>query len=1486
MPKKLIELKNFQKGTESSPSSSDINMEGNIYAKNIDPISEAGKLKGTKKHRKVEKSGSDTVYVLLWPYHTSTSSAWVDGSGVSLGQSAGSYSEALLQDDITIIIRFEKNGVLTEFEKTYTLVGLGTHSTGFAKSKAFIDSIITDLNDDSSLNGLTFEKWYPPGNPGYTYYTGTHSDNLPYFNNLSGTTYTWRVALDGNSAGDTVADSYLPFHRGIYIVGSELVQYLEVSFKLQGTTYNASSSIITNTTEYLSLDNSNAPEAVNYYPVENDIEFLSVPAHEMELYNDEGKHHIAFYSKVENDTEGLDTAVDTFRMKILEDIEGSRALKTHYLDNNNNKVYYNLPSMPDSVTLAKKNADIYIGTGNKTTDKAKWFGKIKHSQFGKTLNSHRLLDAELNPIDDGQAIFNLSHVAYGSTSSSDIKDINFNQVWGIANGSSYLYAMDLADDSTTNNQKGIQQRSGALDFTPNSLSNAWMAHNALKALNNADWVIDNVTIKAGHTHNNTEPGSKTSYFWTNDALKNKLYILAADLNNDTDTVTVTVLATISPSFESGKSAPSSAVITDVREVMNDAGNLSRIYVLYGKPDKSGFSYGEEFVWSFAWNTINWSGGGQHTVTLYPKTPSAIKVHKTYGWDPSDDDWEYTGQGGYCYTNPDNFKNQMGSIKDSWIEGVVGSSLFLDELTNRIGIKRTDELGQTSDDWNYITGQAWDDANAGSLDLGDGGGWDGDEEYSNTPHPKGLVDIGDQRVGLISHIKGERVTDNGYLNGTHVTHWGKRKYAIYPGGGESVSVDGVYFTQITPNHKGVNHARRSDGSGDNNLINWIQTVDGKQYRFASYAQGDATDANNLRTGRLMSRTTATGHASYSDVQRNPDINDIVSISPIVRDFNDNYGRLFMSIKGSSTNATFLQAWKVYATTNSNQSSNGAFRNSMNSQGPVGNYWAPHPMEKLGSSAMAAMPQLSASPVSTIHFFLSPTLGEYIAANNSWSIPTGWATPLTNEDITGYPDPNYVNYLTHSKLDFGIAPSDGDLSGGSDGNFLTSSTYYYKISLLYDGYQESPLSSFSFNYSPSANANTISLRISLKEPNPRVTDINIYRKNNVEDYYRKVDQISLANGWSQDATGSMVLVTVDDGRLTATYEAFTGMPETLNKTSVSYKTSVAAGGYLLVGGCYHPEVTNGENFIFRSQPDNFSVFNWTQDFIILPNEPTTLAYWSGRLFAFDKTTMYRINLENMFIEDDHKGVGCFGEKSFVVTDFGLFFCDANNIYMHNGSNVVPIGDSILKSAAYDDKTTGSYTKSTIKSWHNINHASSPLVAYDAFNGNVMFMWSDADGSSGSWNYNIPRKRWDLTTTPNPVAYLQGPNSERFLSDGTHFYELNDMLYRDNFEYHSPSLDFGQATVDKKIKKVKLVFSEPIPASGSSTEYSYTIEMYSDGALLKTFTHPANDNASGVKNEEHVREYILPTNKTKKFKIIVKDCNTEIDSIGITYLYSSYK
>ena len=63
MSKQIKELKQFLQGTGSSPDSTDIPEEANVYSKNLEPLDEIGKLKGAKEDRKFRGNTPITVTI-------------------------------------------------------------------------------------------------------------------------------------------------------------------------------------------------------------------------------------------------------------------------------------------------------------------------------------------------------------------------------------------------------------------------------------------------------------------------------------------------------------------------------------------------------------------------------------------------------------------------------------------------------------------------------------------------------------------------------------------------------------------------------------------------------------------------------------------------------------------------------------------------------------------------------------------------------------------------------------------------------------------------------------------------------------------------------------------------------------------------------------------------------------------------------------------------------------------------------------------------------------------------------------------------------------------------------------------------------------------------------------------------------------------------------------------------------------------------------
>ena len=316
---------------------------------------------------------------------------------------------------------------------------------------------------------------------------------------------------------------------------------------------------------------------------------------------------------------------------------------------------------------------------------------------------------------------------------------------------------------------------------------------------------------------------------------------------------------------------------------------------------------------------------------------------------------------------------------------------------------------------------------------------------------------------------------------------------------------------------------------------------------------------------------------------------------------------------------------------------------------------------------------------------------------------------------------------------------------------------------------------------------------------------------------------------------------------------------------------AGGYLIVGDAFHPEIDNSTTWLFRSQPGQFSRFDWTTDTMALPSRPTALSYFLGRLYAFDLNNTYIVNVNGLVVEDTKEGTGCISSESVLVTDIGMFFCDYSNMYMHNGTSATPIGIPILRSSQLDDEGTANYA------WQNINHAIDPKVSFNPKSNTVRFHFKDTDGFTGAWCYTVHTKRWDLEEYNTPSAALSGAKSESFMSDGTHLIKLNDIFdKRKKFTWYSRSMDMGAASIDKVFRNIKIKCKDNTKVPLSVVKIYVNDTVISDDAITQD-----NDEAGlsifNIKGSAR---------KGKTIQIKITDCETEIDAIGIVYMVKAIK
>ena len=357
-----------------------------------------------------------------------------------------------------------------------------------------------------------------------------------------------------------------------------------------------------------------------------------------------------------------------------------------------------------------------------------------------------------------------------------------------------------------------------------------------------------------------------------------------------------------------------------------------------------------------------------------------------------------------------------------------------------------------------------------------------------------------------------------------------------------------------------------------------------------------------------------------------------------------------------------------------------------------------------------------------------------------------------------------YRDHSVL--GIVATD---HGSDTGDLQSGYTYFYKTSIVYDGYQETPLSMETTMDSDHTNTLNSTLVVTINDyaqVPKRASAVKVYRAESTsstnttpDSVYRLVKVIPFSKAWT--ASGVTYSYEFDDtGIKGASFEAESGLAETLEGTLPKYALSAQLNNQHYIGKCWHEGYVNdATSYIFVSKVGKFDVFDWLVDFIKLPTIPTALTSFSGRIYAFDELNTYRIRGGNeLFIEDTYEGVGCLNDDAVVSTDFGMFFADNKNIYQHNGQSAEPIGEAIVRGdSAY--------------SWQNRDTSYHTRAMYDATRRSVYFTFKE-DGANKyyAWAWNIPRKRWDMLSFGNNDTI--GTNSSE---QGDHepkgFYVLND-------------------------------------------------------------------------------------------------------------------
>ena len=313
------------------------------------------------------------------------------------------------------------------------------------------------------------------------------------------------------------------------------------------------------------------------------------------------------------------------------------------------------------------------------------------------------------------------------------------------------------------------------------------------------------------------------------------------------------------------------------------------------------------------------------------------------------------------------------------------------------------------------------------------------------------------------------------------------------------------------------------------------------------------------------------------------------------------------------------------------------------------------------------------------------------------------------------------------------------------------------------------------------------------------------------------------------------------------------------------------------------------------------------------------------------MYRVDPNNMVLEDISEGIGCISQNTVVATDQGMFFCDKNNIYMHDGQRAKPIGEAILRNTGYDNIPYSDDLRYQKDDGYQV------LVknAIDNPKWNKPRVWCSYSGATGSfllgltskasgeyisyiYAYKASFQRWDkwkiYGDTDELRALFIGPDNETYFSfDNNSNVSPSSGIHRllgqavasitsgteptrKNFIWESKRMVMTVSSQKKKIKNIKFLTNESgdyVENAPTQTQGNTNFTVFSDnvsttlpeGGIISTYLGGGDDNFT---ESLYLHEYKPASSKDfYGMKIRIEGNNTvKIDSIGMVYRTKSIK
>ncbi len=308
-------------------------------------------------------------------------------------------------------------------------------------------------------------------------------------------------------------------------------------------------------------------------------------------------------------------------------------------------------------------------------------------------------------------------------------------------------------------------------------------------------------------------------------------------------------------------------------------------------------------------------------------------------------------------------------------------------------------------------------------------------------------------------------------------------------------------------------------------------------------------------------------------------------------------------------------------------------------------------------------------------------------------------FTQGDITAGVPFVLGNHTAAGVLLFDLLELDYTPVTGGEEIFVEDYIYRYRISFVYDGFQEGPLSRVFFDKLietlPEGDfVERMKVKVNLvpliKELlNKRVSHICIYASKleggSEGELYSLVREIELSsnNFKKQPDLDYESYEFFDEGVRLGSFEAINGYSETLESVSVLRQCQSVCQGYLFAGNCVVPgEMSRSiPNIIIRSKPGKYSIFNYPDEFLMLPFTPIVMADFQSKLWVFGDSGFCVVDPNALAIEHEGSVFGGEDKRHVIVHEDMMFIFYKGCVYAVGGGKM----DKISQNVDYIDNNT---------------------------------------------------------------------------------------------------------------------------------------------------------------------------------------------------------